>query len=277
MPRSARFGPRTALVAIVAGLALTGLLTAACSGGSGGSVDEPGTTSAPPPLEVVVTTPILGDVVAAVAGDRAHVTVLMHRTDDPRAFTLPAGDDQVLAAADLVVAVDPATYEVGLAAPIAAATSSSADGNPAPELVVAVDVLDARRVDGTPDPHVWLDADRFTTLAREVARAMAARSLTDPAPWQAAAEDYGHQLALADEQVQATLAPLTPGQRRLVVTDQRLGYTADRYDLELVPLDAGADPGQVLAIDVDRLGPPGTPTGTVAGLLVSIATQIATA
>ena len=77
--------------------------------------------------------------------------------------------------------------------------------------------------------------------------------------------------------MQATLAPLTPGQRRLVVVDQRLGDIADRYDLELVPLDAGADPGQVLAIDVDRLGPPGTPTGTVAGLLVSIATQIATA
>ncbi len=247
---------------------LLGLLagaTAACSSGPGHA--GPADTTAPP-LHVVATTPIVGEVVEAVAGDRADVTVLMDRTDDPRTFALPTGDDGALASADLVVAVDPATYEVGLAPALGALSGTDT------EVLTAVDVLDAQRIDGTPDPRVWLDPDRFTTLAHEVARALAERSGTDGSPWSTAADAYGAQLALADEQVQATLAPLTPAQHRLLVTDDRLGYFADRYGIELVPLPPTAD-ATVLDIDVDRLGPPASDTGTVAALLTSIATRIA--
>ena len=221
---------------------------------------------------MVATTPILGEVAAAVAGDRADVTVLMDRADDPRAFTLPSatpgssGVDDELGTADLVVAVDPATYEVGLAPAI--------DDLDPSHVLIATDVLDARRVDGTPDPRVWLDPDRFTTLAREVARTLADRSGTDAAPWSAAAEAYGAQLALADEQVQAMLAPLTPAQHRVLTIDDRLGYFADRYGVELDPLPPGMD-ANVLQVDVDRLGPQGSDTGTVGGLLASIAARIA--
>jgi zinc/manganese transport system substrate-binding protein len=232
-------------------------------------------------LHVVATTPVLGEVVEAVAGDRADVTVLMDRTDDPRTFTLTPpsigdgggdGGEDPLASADLVVAVDPATYELGLAPAIAAMRTGDATGDP--RVLTAVGVLDARRVDGTPDPHVWLDPDRFTTLAHELASALAERSGTDAGPWNAAATAYGAQLALADEQVQATLLPPGPEQHRVLVSDDRLGYVADRYGIELVlvPPDADANP---LDMDVDRLGPPGSPTGSVAGLLTSIATRIA--
>ena len=141
-------------------------------------------------------------------------------------------------------------------------------------MLIATDVLDARRVDGTHDPRVWLDPDRFTTLARELARTLADRSGTDADPWSAAAEAYGAQLALADEQVQATLAPLTPARHRLLTIDDRLGYFADRYGIELEPLPPGTD-ADVLQVDVDRLGPPGSDTGTVVGLLTSIAARIA--
>ena len=88
------------------------------------------------------------------------------------------------------------------------------------------------------------------------------------------AEAYGAHLALADEQVQATLATLTPDQHHLLQPDDRLGYFADRYGLELEPLPPNVD-ADVLVIDVDRLGPAGSDTGTVAGLLTSIAGRIA--
>ena len=229
----------------------------------------------------MATTPILGELVEAVAGDRADVSVLMSRTDDPRTFVASA-DAEPLASADIIVAVDPATYEVGLAPALDARTSAgegrdasaAAGAGAGPQLVIATEVLDARRVDGTPDPHVWLDPDRFTTLAREVARVLAAASGTDPGTWSEAAEAYGAHLALADEQVQATLAPLTPDQHHLLQPDDRLGYFADRYGLELEPLPPNVD-ADVLVIDVDRLGPAGSDTGTVAGLLTSIAGRIA--
>ncbi len=226
---------------------------------------------------MVATTPILGELVEAVAGDRADVTVLMSRTDDPRTFVAPS-DGRSLASADVVVAVDPATYEVGLGPAIDALTTAGEGPGAvpagAPRVVLATEVLDARRVDGTPDPHVWLDPDRFTTLAREVARVLAEQSGSDPAPWADSAEAYGAQLALADEQVQAILAPLPPEQHRLLQPDDRLGYFADRYGIELEPLPPNAD-ANVLVIDVDRLGPVGSDTGTVSGLLASIATRIA--
>jgi hypothetical protein len=107
-----------------------------------------------------------------------------------------------------------------------------------------------------------------------VAGVLAEQSGTDPAPWTDAAEAYGAQLALADEQVQATLAPLTPEQHRLLQPDDRLGYFADRYGIELDPVPPNVD-ADVLVIDVDRLGSIGSETGTVSGLLTSIATRIA--
>lgn len=248
---------------------------ASCSSGSDSG--HPAPTTAPRRLHVVATTPILGELVEAVAGDRADVTVLMSRTDDPRTFVAPSNDGR-LASADVVVAVDPATYEVGLAPAIDALTSAGEGPGQAaddgPQVVLATEVLDARRVDGTPDPHVWLDPDRFTTLTREVAQVLAERSGTDAAPWADAAEAYGAQLALADEQVQATLAPLTPEQHQLLQPDDRLGYFADRYGIELEPLPPNVD-ANVLVIDVDRLGPVGSDTGSVSGLLTSIATRIA--
>ncbi|MGZ4729012.1 MAG: hypothetical protein ACXWB2_14935, partial [Acidimicrobiales bacterium] len=63
-------------------------------------------------------------------------------------------------------------------------------------------------------------------------------------------------------------------QHRLLVSDDRLGYFADRYGIELVPLPPNVD-ATLLVIDVDRLGPVGSDTATVGGLLTSIATRIA--
>lgn len=259
-----------------------GVIASLLSCSSGPESGQPAPTTAPRRLQVVATTPILGELVVAVAGDRADVTVLMDPSDDPRTFTLPdatgtASTEDVpdpLASADIVVAVDPATYEIGLAPAIDAVRDADAGSGGGAKVVVATEVLDARRVDGTPDPHVWLDPDRFTTLAREVAQVMADRSGTDPSPWSAAAEAYGAQLALADEQVQATLAPLAPDQHELLQSDDRLGYFADRYGIELQPLPPNLD-ADVLVIEVDRLGPVGSGTGTVAGLLTSIAARIA--
>ena len=57
--------------------ALAALSVTACS---------PGASDGP---VVVVTTNILGDVVQNVVGDRADVTVLMSRTDDPRTYVAP--------------------------------------------------------------------------------------------------------------------------------------------------------------------------------------------
>ncbi|MGZ4718692.1 MAG: metal ABC transporter solute-binding protein, Zn/Mn family, partial [Acidimicrobiales bacterium] len=74
-------------------------LATACSSGSGGSGDAGPTTTAPHRLRIVATTPILGEVAEAVAGDRADVTVLMDRTDDPRTFALPVSSTATATAA----------------------------------------------------------------------------------------------------------------------------------------------------------------------------------
>jgi manganese/zinc/iron transport system substrate-binding protein len=270
----------TPALCLLAAFVATAIVMSACtsSGGSGASTGPGGSGGSAPTeprrLRVVATTPIVGEVVQAVAGDRAEVTVLMSRSDDPLSFTVSPADPR-LVGADVVVAIDPASYEIGLADVLASGTApTAATTDDGPLVLRAVDLLDARRLDGTPDPRIWLDPDRLTTFGREVAEALAERSGTDPAPWSAAAETYGAQLALADEQVQATLASLSPDGRRLLVTDDRLGHFADRYGLELIlsPPELGAT---VLVIDVDHLGPPGSATGTTGGLLTSVASRIA--
>lgn len=215
-----------------AAIALTTLvLLAACGSDDGGSADDGG-SGADGPL-VVVSTNILGDIAANVAGDTADVVTLMPPGVDPHDLALSAAQVAEMTKADLLI-----VNGLGLEASIESNIDAARDeGVTVLEIGPQVDPMPftTGEEEGEPDPHVWTDPDRMATAARvigdalaEVVGSAAAATVT------ANADAYAAQIEATAAQMDATLTPVPPERRKLVTNHEVFGYFAQRFDFEVV-------------------------------------------
>lgn len=194
---------------------------------------------------VVVTTSILGDVVANVVGDEATVEVLMPAGVDPHEFELSAAEAAQLQDADVIVA-NGLGFEAGMADALDAAEEA---GVPLIEVAPGLDPLPfaegahAHEEEGahdeeegeTLDPHVFTDparmadgVDQLATSLGEEVPALAGDVVAD----QAAA--YADEVLAVDQEIEDELSAI-PADRRVLVTNHEVfAYFADRYGFEVV-------------------------------------------
>lgn len=189
---------------------------------------------------IVATTTILGDVVANIVGNEAHLDVLMPVGADPHDFRASAAQVATINQADLVIA-NGLGLEEGMADVLDAAAD---DGVRIVWIAPLLQPLpfaghneeshegEDHDEDEPLDPHVWLDPLRMATAARLIAGELAA---IDPdVDWSSMAEVYVNRLAAADADIAAILDPIPTDNRRLVTNHDSLGYFADRYGFEVV-------------------------------------------
>ncbi len=244
--------------------ALAGALVLAACGGAEPMSDAPASSPAPaptpapeepalPPLSIVVTTSILGDVVAAIAGDDAVVQVLMGPGVDPHGYAASAADAAAMRDADLVIA-NGLLLEEGL---ITTLESAEADGVRVLSVAGQVDPIEFSFKDdhgddhghshshdhghsddddehdhGDEDPHFWWDPMRMA-MATELIGA----ALTDIRPevdWSARVASYNAELVAVDEEMQTLFATIPDARRRIITNHDALGYLAARYDFEVI-------------------------------------------
>lgn len=228
---------RHLLIAVLAG----GCLLAAACGDDGATASEGGT--------VVVTTPVLGDIVENLVGDLATVEVLMPRGADPHQFQPSARQVVTLGEADLAV-VNGGGLEAGLDDAIETAAD---DGVP---VFTAVDHVETLVADATGDagdeggadghsgddghdhdvdPHITTDQTRMIDVTTALADTLAAEVPgLDTDAFRDRADAYIAELHQLDREVTLTIARI-PDDRRLLVTEHRVfGYFADRYGFRIV-------------------------------------------
>jgi zinc/manganese transport system substrate-binding protein len=192
------------------------LVTAACGGGesSAGAGDRP---------HVVVTTTILGDIVAEVLGEQAEVDVIMPVGADPHEFSPSTRQAEAMHDADLLV-VNGAGLEQSMAHLI--------DG--ADHVFTMADHVELRRLDGSDDPHLWNDPHGVAGAIAALAPELEALPGVDRAAVERQAVSYVQQLDALDAEITATLAAIPPERRTLVTNHDSFGYFADRYDLRVI-------------------------------------------
>lgn len=195
---------------------------------------------------VVVTTEVLGSLVAELVGDAASVSVLMEAGADPHTWQPSARDSEAIFEADLIVAngggleeglhsvLDQAAAQgvpIFLAIEHIAAADATAVASTAPEgEAVEVHEADDGHDHGSDDPHIWLDplAMREVVLALGPALAAAGVDVADrPAR-------VAEELTALDAEVVAMLSVIPEEGRRLVTGHGALGRFADRYGFEVV-------------------------------------------
>jgi len=229
------------------------------------------TPDAPDPVEVVVTTSILGDLVASVVGEDGTVRVLMAPGVDPHGYAASAADAAAMRDADLVVA-NGLQLEEGL---LAALDAAVADGVRVLEVAPELDPIpfaagahdhgaagahahgdeddhahgdedDHAHDHGELDPHFWFDPLRAATAGELVADALA--ELRPGVDWAARAAGLRAELEALDAELSALYATVPAERRKLVTNHDSLGYLADRYGFEIV---ATVVPGSSTSAETD--------------------------
>lgn len=243
------------------------LLLAACEPGA--EVGEPDTEPGEEPpeaieddgrtLDLVATTPIIGDILANIAGDAAEITVLIPSGIDPHQFEPSPGDRQAIEAADLVVA-NGLELEVRLTDILESAEADGAAVHHLFEWVHPLEMDDDHGHDddghddddhghddddhghddddhghGEWDPHVWFDPVRTAEAVRVLGERLdEIDDSREAGTWVAAAEAYAEEILAVHEEIEQILADVPDDRRKMLTNHEAFGYLADRYDFEIV-------------------------------------------
>jgi zinc/manganese transport system substrate-binding protein len=216
-------------------LVLVMALAAAGCGDDGGGGSGGGETG------VVATTGIAADLVANVGGERVEVDTLVPAGADPHGHEPRPSDAAAIAETDLVVKSG-GDLDEWLDDLIASAGGEAAELT----LLDSVEAIEGghaheEQAHGEEeahgdevDPHWWQDP-RNAILAVEAIRDALAE--TDPdgrRVYERNAREYIAELRALDEEIDACMQQVPPGQRKLVTTHDSLGYFADRYGVEVI-------------------------------------------
>lgn len=227
---------RTALLA--ASMAL-----AACGGGAlpAATVIPPASTRAPlatsampgvsRPITLTASTALLADMARNLTSGIQGVTVnaVVPLGTDPHEFEPTPADARLIAGSAALIVVG-----VGYEAAWLDRLLKNAGGRQRViEAGAGIELAGAEHGDGK-DPHIWMDPQRWSQAAVNVAKVIAALDPAVSATVDANATAYSARLAELDAWVKAETSRLAPDQRVLVTSHDAFGYYADRYGFKVV-------------------------------------------
>ncbi|HEY4717994.1 MAG TPA: metal ABC transporter substrate-binding protein [Anaerolineales bacterium] len=181
-------------------------------------------------LNVVASTQILGDVVAAIGGESIELTVLIPPASDPHAFEPVPQDAARLADAELI-------FINGLNLEEALGQLLSAEGLSAITVSAGVMTIASGVQEGEPDgsdPHVWMNPLNVKIWADNIAAALAAADPQHAAAYRANAAAYQAELDALDAWAVEQFSQIPVEDRVLVTDHESLGYFADHYGFQVV-------------------------------------------
>ena len=246
------------------GVLVLSLVLIACSGGSteAGCPEIDGRE-----INVVATTPMIGEFVSQVAGDNINLIVLMPPEADPHTYEPAPQDAGKIADADLV-------FYTGLMyepAPLIELLENSVCGSEAlaevGDSVFPIEFKESGHDDhddhgekghddhdeeghddhdeeghddheghghGAYDPHFWFDPNRVAYAAEFIESKLIEFDPSNTADYEAAGDSYTAELNSLTGQVSQLIASIPSQNRKLITTHESLGYLEAKFGLEVL-------------------------------------------
>ena len=235
------------------GVIVLSLVLIACSGGSAdaGCPEIDGRE-----INVVATTPMIGEFVSNVGGDNINLTVLMPPEADPHTYEPAPQDAGTIADADLV-------FYTGLMyepAPLIELLENSVCGSEAlaevGESVFPIEFKEGGHDDhddhgekghddhdeegheghghGAYDPHFWFDPNRVVYASEFIESKLIELDPSNAASYQAAGDAYATELSSLTGQVSQLIGSIPSQNRKLITTHESLGYLEAKFGLEVL-------------------------------------------
>ncbi|MBA2781139.1 metal ABC transporter solute-binding protein, Zn/Mn family [Billgrantia kenyensis] len=184
-----------------------------------------------PPLKVVATFSVLGDLVSEIAGDEAEVSVLTPVGAEVHEWELIPSNFIALEQADVVFYngldleqwIGQVNATVGDEVPVVALAEQS--GYPTQPIVTG-------DYAGEADPHMWMDPRAVAEYVRVIAETLAEARPESAEDFQARGEALRDSLHELHDELSQALAPLPEEQRLLITSEAAFVYFAEAFGFE---------------------------------------------
>ena len=217
------------------------IVLVACAGGSS---DESGC----PVIEdrkinVVATTPMIGEFVSQVGGDNINLTVIMPSEADPHSYEPAPQDAGTIADADLVFYTG-LKYEPAAVVKLLESSACSTDVLAVVgETVFPIEFEEEGGDDeegheghghGAYDPHFWFDPNRVIYAAEYIEGKLVEIDPSNAASYESAGSAYTDELKGLVGQVSDLISTIPSQNRKLITTHESLGYLEAKFGLEVL-------------------------------------------
>jgi len=230
------------------GILALSIVLIACTGGSAeaGCPEIDGRE-----INVVATTPMIGEFVSQVGGNNINLTVLMPAEADPHTYDPAPQDAGAIADADLV-------FYTGLkyepAALIKLLENSACSAEVLAEVGESVFPIEFKEGDhddhddhdeeghddhaghdhGAYDPHFWFDPNRVAYAAEYIESKLVEFDPSNASEYEAAGKAYVTELKGLVSQVSELISTVPSQNRKLITTHESLGYLEAKFGLEVL-------------------------------------------
>ena len=238
------------------GILALSIVLIACTGGSAeaGCPEIDGRE-----INVVATTPMIGEFVSQVGGDNINLTVLMPAEADPHTYEPAPQDAGTIADADLVFYTG-LKYEPAALVKLLENSACSAEVlAEVGESVFPIEFKEGGHDDhhddhdeeghdddeeghddhaghdhGAYDPHFWFDPNRVAYAAEYIESKLVEFDPSNASEYEAAGKAYVTELKGLVGQVSELISTIPSQNRKLITTHESLGYLEAKFGLEVL-------------------------------------------
>ena len=223
------------------GVSALSIVLVACAGGSS---DEAGCPIIEDrKINVVATTPMIGEFVSQVGGDNINLTVIMPPEADPHTYEPAPQDAGTIADADLVFYTG-LKYEPAAVVKLLESSACSTDVLAVVgETVFPIEFEEEGGDDeegheghghGAYDPHFWFDPNRVIYAAEYIEGKLVEIDPSNAASYESAGSAYTDELKGLVGQVSDLISTIPSQNRKLITTHESLGYLEAKFGLEVL-------------------------------------------
>lgn len=212
-----------------------------------------GQAHAAPPVRVVASFSILGDMVREIGGDRVAVVTLVGPNADVHVYEPSPRDAEAVAKADVLV-INGLGLEGWMARLIDSAhfrgTPVIASKGVAPQRMTEREGGAAREII---DPHAWQSLPNGEIYAANIRDGLIAADAAGRSVYEANAARFVAAMEKLDGEIKGKLASLPPERRRIITTHDAFGYFGAAYRLEFIAPEGVSTDSEPSARDVANI------------------------
>ena len=231
------------------GVIALSIILVSCAGGSSEEVGCPAIEDRK--INVVATTPMIGEFVSQVGGDNINLTVIMPSEADPHTYEPAPQDAGTIADADLIFYTG-LKYEPAAVVKLLESSACSADAiAEVGESVYPIEFEEGGHDDhgdhdeeghddheghdhGAYDPHFWFDPNRVAYAAEYIESKLVEFDPNNAVSYESAASAYTDELKGLIAQVSDLISTVPSQNRKLITTHESLGYLEAKFGLEVL-------------------------------------------
>jgi len=183
------------------------------------------------PFKVTATIGMIADVAREIAGEHADVVNLIGEGIDPHAFMATKGDIDLLDQSDLIF-YNGLHLEGKMGQVL---ESQQSKGKPVYAVAEALLESDYQIIGGATesDPHVWMDVQAWSLVAREITTRLAEFDPTHAPDYEKNFTAYSAKLAHLDEMARSSFATIPEKNRALVTAHDAFSYLGRAYGIQV--------------------------------------------